>query len=321
MQMSRKTLLLLVAGVIVAFTLISLRNRGGESVPEAAPQGMRVVIAKRDLTPGTFVQGEQDLAWGEAPDAQVAATVTQAAPEGTSETAVTTTIVHENYLREGAVKLSDFNGAVVRRPLREGEPVPQSALMKSGEGGFMSAVLEPGLRAVSIAVNATSGNAGFISPGDRVDLIITHRVRTQGTQQQGEESVVSETFVHDVRVIAVDQQLDNPENKAILAKTVTVEVSPRQAEQVSVASEMGKISLALRSLASPKNETPEEERTLGLKNGKSDAANALIDLYGDYTRDSDVSRMMHSSPVSVVPRVTVIRGDKTESIDFYQGKP
>jgi len=139
-------------------------------------------------------------------------------------------------------------------------------------------------------VNATSGNAGFISPGDRVDLIITHRIKIQsGGEGRGQESVVSETFVRNVRVLAVDQMLDNPENKAILAKTVTVEVNDAQAEQIAVATEMGKISMALRSLAGAP------------KSGSRGAT------------EKDISPIMGTG---AMPRVRVIRGDEIENVEF-----
>lgn len=282
--MSGKTILILVTGLIAAFVVISLKNRMSQPdqvVANDTPVVARVLVAKRELSPGSFVQGSQDLDWMNA-------------PEGSDG--------NENILREGAVQIDDFNGAVVRRALRAGEMIPPAALMKAGEGGFLSAVLEPGMRAVSIAVNATSGTAGFISPGDRVDLLVTHRIKTHtsssGAEFGGEESVVSETFVHNVRVVAVDQMLDNPENKAILAKTVTVEVTPRQAEQVSVAAEMGKISMALRSVA---NAT-----VVANSNGTGG-------VFEDYTRDKDLSSVSSS-----VPRVLVIRGDQSENLEFYR---
>src|SRR5262249_33221826 len=137
-------------------------------------------------------------------------------------------------------KAADFTGAVARRAIIKGEPIQKNLLVKSNEGGFMSAVLEGGKRAVSIAVDSTSGNAGFIFPGDRVDLILTHAVTKQTVQTRA-----SETFVEDVRVLAVDQMIDNPENKsAVLAKTVTLEVSPKQAEEINLAKDLGKISLS-----------------------------------------------------------------------------
>jgi pilus assembly protein CpaB len=103
------------------------------------------------------------------------------------------------------------------------------------------------MRAVSIAVSPTSGNAGFISPGDRVDLIVTHRIHVDGSTNNLTGTVISDTFIRDVRVLAVDQQLENADNQAILAKTVTVEVTPKQAEQITVATDLGKISVMLRS--------------------------------------------------------------------------
>lgn len=296
--MSGRTVLLLVAGIIAAFAAISVRNRLSQSPAPEVVQSVRVVVAKHDLSPGTFIQGAQDLDWGTPPTP----TPPQANPDQTKSPDENP--APETYLHEGSVKLSDFNGAVVRRQLRSGDPVPSSALMKSGEGGFMSAVLNPGMRAVSIAVTATSGNAGFISPGDHVDLIVTHRVKTQ--EGAGNEAVLSETFVRDVRVVAVDQMLDNPENKAILAKTVTVEVLPHQAEQVSVAAEMGKISIALRSIAPDVPKKP--------------APGSVGDLYNEapsdnnYTSSNDISQLRST----MVPHVQIIRGDKTESMEFYR---
>jgi pilus assembly protein CpaB len=268
MESSQRLIILLVAGVIVAFAAIALRSRMDSNAP---PPSNNVIIAKRDIQLGALIQPSGDLAL--APP-----------PEG---------VAPEALLPEASNRLSDFTGAVVRRPLKAGEPVHPNALMKPGEGGFMSAVLEPGMRAVSVAVTATSGAAGFISPGDRVDLIVTHRVRLSSGQETGnEESVVSETFVRNVRVVAVDQMLDNPENKAILAKTVTVEVNDQQAEQIAVATEMGKISMALRSIASPL----EEDNSLRTK-----------------TTQEDVSKMLGGG---VSPRVRVIRGEQTENMEF-----
>jgi len=311
MRVSRRGLLLLIAGIIAAFTAISVRNRLAEApvATQTAPSN-RVIIAKHDLAPGTFVQGAQDLDWGVA-----AGPFASNAGNETPET----------YLHEGAARLDDFNGAVVRREVHAGEPVAQSALMKSGEGGFMSAVLDPGMRAVSIAVTATSGNAGFVSPGDRIDLIVTHRIKApQGSN--GEDTIVSETFIHKARVVAVDQMLDNPDNKAILAKTVTVEVSPREAEEIAVAEELGKISVALRSLVSA-----DTKKAAQGNSGTAPAVtpkNPITDLYGpdsgkdngqaadsDYTRDRDISEILGQRGI-VSSRVHVIRGDQSENLQF-----
>ncbi|MFW0777343.1 MAG: Flp pilus assembly protein CpaB [Rickettsiales bacterium] len=267
MDSSRRLVILLVAGVIVAFAAIYIRSKLSDSVPP--PPELQAIAAQGELSLGTLVQSG-DLAWVPV--------------ENGTDT--------EGMLLNNAVALEDFTGAVVRKQLKPGEFLKAEDLMKAGEGGFMSAVLEPGMRAVSVAVNATSGNAGFISPGDRVDLIITHRIQIQnGGERGGQESVVSETFVRNVRVLAVDQMLDNPENKAILAKTVTVEVNDAQAEQIAVATEMGKISMALRSLAG----APKE--------GSKGAT------------EKDISPIMGTG---AMPRVRVIRGDEIENMEFSQ---
>lgn len=272
--MSGRTIIFLILAIIVAFTAIVLKNRMSQTpepvAEEVVPVG-KVLVTTRDVAQGNFVQS-QDLEWKDMGE-DVAK--------------------NSAYIHEGSSSLEAYNGAVVRRSLRANEPVPQNAITRAGDGGFLSAVLEPGMRAVSISVDATSGNAGFVSPGDRVDLIVTHRIRATGNQSN--DTVASETFVRDCRVVAIDQMLDNPDNKAVLAKTVTVEVSPQQAAQVAVAMEMGKVSLALRSLAT------------GDKDAKKPAE-------GGFTRDSDISRMLDRGGAGM--RVHVIRGDKVEDVDF-----
>lgn len=310
MESSRRLIILLVAGVIVAFAAIAIRNRMSSEPAADAPVITRVLVAKRDVPPGSFVQAGVDVDWEQVPDDYPS---------------------KELLINEAAFRLQDFNGAVVRKQLRAGEPIQQTALMKAGEGGFMSAVLEPGMRAVSIAVTATSGNAGFISPGDRVDLIVTHRIKIGANKDTGagEEAVVSETFVSDVRVVAVDQMLDNPENKAILAKTVTVEVTQRQAQQIAVASEMGKISVALRSLtngpvAQPSAAAPAAEPAAGEPAAATDPASEPLAAPADpaavpaetqspITDEKDVSPILSG----MSPRVKVIRGDQMEILQFY----
>lgn len=275
MESTRRLVIMLLLGVVVIFGVIAARNMFNKPQSNTpVVQESRIMIAKHDVPPGTVIQAAADLEWKAVP------------PEN----------IKENELRDGSVRLEDFNNAIVRRPLRAGEPVTNESMTKAGEGGFMSAVLEPGMRAVSISVSATSGNAGFVSPGDRVDLIVAHRIHLAGVSA-ADGAVVSQTFVRDVRVVAVDQQLDNPDNKAILAKTITVEVTPQQAERIAVATEMGKISLALRGLANqPRIKDPEDNQVT-------------------VTRDSDVSPALASGG-GMPSTIRVIRGDQTESLSL-----
>src|SRR5688572_19190395 len=129
--MSGRTLIYAIAAVFLAFTAIVVKNRMSQEEPvvaEAPAPMHKLLIAKRDVTQGTFVQ-PQDLDWKEVD----------------AETAKNT-----SYIYEGTATIESFNGAVVRRTLRTGEPVQQNALTRAGDGGFLSAVLEPGMRAVSI---------------------------------------------------------------------------------------------------------------------------------------------------------------------------
>ncbi|MDX1974299.1 MAG: Flp pilus assembly protein CpaB [Rickettsiales bacterium] len=295
-----KLLFLLIAGVVVAFGVIYLRGRAApeEMPPEivkAAPIGVRVLTVRRDVPLGSIVQAS-DLDWlVMAPDQ-----------------------IKGEYLKDGEIRITDFGGSVARRSLKAGDALTQGALLKAGEGGVMSAVLGAGMRAVSVSVNPISGNAGFVLPGDRVDLILTHRIRASA---EDSESIVSETFIHNVKVIAVDQSLENAENKPILAKTVTVEVTPTQAEQLSVATEMGKVSISLRSIggaalvtdtidpAAASGDVPAVVQTVPV----TPTAPVITDLYTNYTRDRDVSRFLGTETPS--QRVRVIRGDKTEDVE------
>ena len=151
----------------------------------------------------------------------------------------------------------EFFGAVVRRGISGGEPITAAKVFKRDQPGFLAGALEPGMRAIAVSVTAASGAAGFILPGDYVDVILTHDIRRDAPRNQTENAVIggnvvrytSETILADVRVLAIDQEFNDIEGEATVVKTVTLEVTPEQAEAVAVANMMGQISLALRSLA------------------------------------------------------------------------
>lgn len=286
--MSSRSIVIIITLIVVGFTAISLKNyiyhKPKSATPvEAAP---RILVAKRNLGSGSFVQAAQDLDWKQAP---------KDIPE----------VDLNKYQFENTVKIDSFAGAVVRRSIHAGEPISASDLMKSGDGGFLSAVLGKNMRAVSIAVTATSGNAGFISPGDRVDLLLTHRVQVGGKESGSNDEIITETFARNVRVLAIDQMLENPDNKAILAKTITVEVSPKQAEQISVAAEMGKISMSLVNAA-----VIAEAESLKNEAKSDDEKNTAI--------GTDQEDLPQNSPLTGISKVKVIRGDKAETVEFYQ---
>jgi pilus assembly protein CpaB len=137
---------------------------------------------------------------------------------------------------------------MVRRSLAPGDVVRNSDVMRPGDHGFLAAVLEPGMRAVTISVDNTSGSAGLIWPGDRVDLILTQTI-AEANQPVGRR-VAAETVLSNVRVLAIDQQIVQGAAPAATegqGKTVTVEVTQEQAERISVAMRLGRLSLSVRA--------------------------------------------------------------------------
>jgi pilus assembly protein CpaB len=144
---------------------------------------------------------------------------------------------------------ADLAGSMLRRALRPGEILLPADLLRPGDRGFLAAVLRPGMRATTIGVDAVSGTAGLIWPGDHVDVILTQVTEDQTLPAARRAS--AETVMGDVRVIAIDQQLmqgatgNGPEQGA--THTVTLEVTEAQAEHVALAARLGHLSLIVRS--------------------------------------------------------------------------
>jgi len=147
--------------------------------------------------------------------------------------------------RPGAI--SDLSGAIARAPFLAGEPIKEQKLIKASDGGVMAAILPSGMRAVSTPISAESAAGLFILPNDRVDVILTRRLRSGGNR--GEQHV-SDTLFRNIRVLAIGQAIEmKGDAKVAHGDTATLELTPRQAETVALARSMGDISLALRSLA------------------------------------------------------------------------
>lgn len=167
-----------------------------------------------------------------------------------------------------AKKLADLVGSVVRGPIQTGEPILAAKLFKRDKAGLMSGVLEGGMRAVSFSVSPETASAGFILPGDRVDVLLTHTKAQEALQKKAKPGPAdpnapllvlqqtTESILRNVRVIAVNQAVDAPPTGAIAvpAVTITLELTPKQAELLITARAMGRLSLVLRSLQAGSDE-------------------------------------------------------------------
>ena len=181
------------------------------------------------------------------------------------------------------------------------------SLVKPGDRGFLAVVLRPGYRAISVAIDARSGVAGLVFPGDRVDVLMAIKVIQKG---EGKDEKItrraSETVLTNVRILAVDQRVDDQTGVAKVAKTATLEVTPKQAEIIMVAGQMGKLSLSLRSLA-------RDDEELGVLARSGDILEDPDPVRGEtFTFDSQVSRVVSIKTKKDV--VTVVRGGKTSSV-------
>ena len=161
-------------------------------------------------------------------------------------------------LLKGQVSDADFVGAIARRSFKENETLVASQLLKSSDRDFLSAVLGPGMRAVSLAVDAAQSASGMIQPGDRVDAILTQKFSDAAPEAR---RTVGETILRNLRVVAVDQTMNSASRPSQapqsatdprLPKTITLEVSEEDAEKLMVAMELGKIGFSIRSLQSGK---------------------------------------------------------------------
>jgi len=332
--MDRKKLVLLLGALVVAIgsAFMARTMFAGETAPvaqaAAEPTGPKVLVANRALPSGTIITAD--------------AMGYQNWPEE---------LVKDAYFIDGEADMSQLLGTVVRFPVTAGEPVTQGSLVSPGDRGFLAAALGPGMRAVTVPVSAQTGVAGFVFPGDRVDVVLTQTVEGEGTPLNA-----AETVLRNIRVLATDQsteQVSDEQGKTVVRefRTVTLEVTPKIAEKVAVAQTIGELTLVLRSIADnqaeleraiaegdiviPDDATPaEEERLLRAAMAKPAAQGNSVSTGGDVSRfqrstvppqNTDrasrtteagpgVSATQGGAPVYTGPTVRVTRGEATVEV-------
>jgi pilus assembly protein CpaB len=152
--------------------------------------------------------------------------------------------------------INQLGGTIARSPIASGEPIREVKLIRAKGSGYMAAILPAGMRAVSTEISAESGVGGFILPNDHVDVILSRRDR-EAEKAAGVEMHTSETILSNVRVLAIDQQVEEKGGqRVVVGKTATLELTPRQVETLAVSRQLGTLSLALRSLADSDGKEP-----------------------------------------------------------------
>jgi pilus assembly protein CpaB len=152
-------------------------------------------------------------------------------------------------LRPGAIE--ELTGTVAQAPIFIGEPIQTRKLISTGDRSVMSALLAPGMRAVTTRISVASAAGGFIKPGDRVDIILTRQLQDLGGANGRRQNYsVSETIFENVRVMAIDQeyQVGAAGQPSVLGSTATFELAQEDSEYLQEAVSQGDITLTLRSL-------------------------------------------------------------------------
>jgi pilus assembly protein CpaB len=240
---SRKIILLVGALFVAAITAFMARSLiVGSSAPVASAQapiapvvtGTEVLVATKALPMGTILDATSFKF--------------QPWPKELVENAY--------YVRKDGFDPKSLQGTVVRSVITAGQPLTQGSLVKPGDRGFLAAALTPGMRAVTFPVRNENSVAGFVFPGDRVDLTLSQTVTGGG---DGPPLKVAETIMKNLRVLATDQRTTSDvddQGKTVVRNIsmVTIEATPSIAEKISVARTLGDLSLVLRPLADSASE-------------------------------------------------------------------
>lgn len=213
-------------------------------------------------------------------------------------------------------------GSVARQTLPRGVPIPRSAVVQPGDRGFLAAVLPQGKRAISIPISEVAGISGLVLPGDRVDIILTYSLL--GDTIDAERDVrASETVMSNIRVLALDQRLHQTQAAADgkplgdappIARTATLQVTPQQAEMITLATSLGDLSMVLNSVHDGGDEAEAAaEAELALAPAKQRRM----------TLDSDVTSLLtnmdgqeEASAADQVLHIQIVRGAKTDAVEL-----
>jgi pilus assembly protein CpaB len=224
---------LVVLGVAVAAGGIAAYLAAGSKPPPPPPAPVvqlptvDVLVAKADLNRGQVIEN-QDIGWQKWPaDA-----------------------ANPNFIRKSdrPDAINQFAGAIVRVSMVAGDPIRDPNVVMAKGSGFMAAVLPQGMRAVAVDVSPETGAGGFILPDDRVDVLLTRHDKA-AEKATGVEKFTSDTILSNVRVLAVDQNVEEKNGtRTVIGKTATLELTEQQAETLALSKQMGTISLTLRSL-------------------------------------------------------------------------
>jgi pilus assembly protein CpaB len=217
----------LIAVLIFAYSILNQSKQQSVAAAPAPTLTEQILVAATQLQGGSLLQ-----------------------PANVTDSSVLQSDVPVGALVDTPTNRSGLIGSMVRISTAPGSPILESSVIHPGDHGFLAAVLSPGMRAVTVAVDAVTGADGLIWPGDNVDVLLTQTI--SGAPE--DKNIAAEVVLSDVRVIATGAELiknaANGPNGGPPAQTVTLEVTPDQASRCLVATNLGKLSLIVHSAQS-----------------------------------------------------------------------
>src|SRR5215471_5580101 len=283
-------LISLAVAVVVVLRALPTQGDANTNMPKE-----EILAATVPLAAGTLLRA-QDVTWQTVARAVEPGEIVRP-PEGSRQT--------KPEIDEEA--RSQVYGAAIRpaRDLRAGEPIRRGYIVRPGDRDFLQVVLTPGSRAIAIPVATGGASTGLLYPGDRVDVILTQTFKNDSPLAHRS---VSETVVESLRVLAVDAADAKPASAGnSFGRTVTLEVTPEQAEKINVATELGKLTLTLRSVSGPNGIVAASTA------GPGQASGVKPTWAGDVSPALGGAMPEKVSPVQQPP-VEVVRGSKREAV-------
>ncbi len=242
MKASRLLVLIIALGAGGLAAWLNLSSGSREQTPTIVVQeqeipSLEILVAAKALKVGTVLI-DGDLAWAKWPEDSVS----------------------EGVILRGSNPQADqeFLGQIVKAQMFGGEPIRAERLIDTDKG-FLAAILPKGKRAIAVPVDAVTTAGGFILPGDKVDVLVS----MQGKKR--DDGIISETLLENIRVLAIDTTTasENSEKAMSPDHTATLELLPHETETIARATQMGTLSLSLRSAADSEDGVKQPPRVKG----------------------------------------------------------